>query len=184
VARKQTPAPESRFIGGGAFFILLLSAPVIIVYVISGWWWLVFFLLPLLLYLLHKVYGLLLLMFALFLWRSSPIRAVLVYSDSPNWKEYIESEWLPRLGEQVVILNWSQRNNWQRSLPVLLFHYFCLNEDTNFNPSLILLRGIKYPHVYRYFYAFRDAKHGHPQALKRLETHMYRELGHCCRAEP
>src|SRR5207249_2405604 len=40
---------------------------------------------------------------------------LLVYSDSPNWKTYIESKILPRLGSGVVTLNWSQRKEWRRS---------------------------------------------------------------------
>src|SRR5688572_20401113 len=35
-----------------------------------------------------------------------------VYSDSPNWKDYIESKILPRIRSHVVVLNWSERKKW------------------------------------------------------------------------
>ena len=36
-----------------------------------------------------------------------------VYSDSSNWKEYIEANILPRIEAHSIILNWSKRREWQ-----------------------------------------------------------------------
>jgi hypothetical protein len=35
-----------------------------------------------------------------------------VYSNSPNWREYIESNILPRIDGHAVTLNWSERKKW------------------------------------------------------------------------
>ena len=35
-----------------------------------------------------------------------------VYSDSSNWKDYIETNILPRIEAHSVILNWSKRREW------------------------------------------------------------------------
>jgi hypothetical protein len=40
-------------------------------------------------------------------------RTIFVYSDSPNWKEYIDRVILPRLPENSVVLNWSYRGQRQ-----------------------------------------------------------------------
>jgi hypothetical protein len=41
-----------------------------------------------------------------------------VYSDSPNWKAYVESNLLPRVEEHAVTLNWSRRREWERTHPL------------------------------------------------------------------
>jgi hypothetical protein len=116
-------------------------------------------------------------------WRGTRVRGILVYSDSPNWRDYVEKNWIPELKDRVVVLNWSERKSWPRSLPVRLFNFFCLENwfivvgpGTNFNPALVLLRGLRHPFVYRYYYAFRDAKHGNMEALRKLETHMFAQF--------
>jgi hypothetical protein len=143
---KVTPPPESRFFGGGAIVVGIASAPFLAWYLISGWWWTLLLLLPLVLYLAYTLYGLLLLIAAWFRWHGSPIRGLLILSESPNWKDYIEEHWVPRLRDGVVILNWSERKTWSRSLPNRLFYHFCCvwSENRNFNPAVILFRGLKY----------------------------------------
>ncbi len=169
--RKRTPPAESRFVSWGAVCVSVLALPFIVCY-LAGWWWGVVFLLPAILYVLYKIYGLLLLLAAWWRWRDSPVVGILVLSDSPIWKDHIDREWITRLSDRVVILNWSERRSWTRSLPVCLFNYFCARQE-NFNPALILLRGIRHPYVYRYYYAFHDAKHGHPEVLQSLEADMF-----------
>ncbi|MHC4676413.1 MAG: hypothetical protein ACYTBZ_28325, partial [Planctomycetota bacterium] len=48
-------------------------------------------------------------------WASQGKRILLVYSESPNWQTYIEENWLPRLQDHVVILNWSDRKEWEKN---------------------------------------------------------------------
>ncbi|UCD30577.1 MAG: hypothetical protein JSV03_08960 [Planctomycetota bacterium] len=187
MSRKHTPSPEARFFGVGGIIVCVFSAPFIVLYFTLGSWWMLIALLPLCLYIWHTLYGLLLLIAARWRWHSSSVQAVLITSDSPNWKNYIEKEWLPRLKDKVIILNWSQRKSWPRSLETRLFNYFCLTEhqillfivgekNQNFNPALILLRGLHYPYVYRFYHAFLDAKHGRTEVLQKLESHMYAQF--------
>src|SRR5215210_5333237 len=37
-------------------------------------------------------------------WRGKDARAVLIYSDSPIWKSYIESRWLPAAGDRLDLI--------------------------------------------------------------------------------
>ncbi len=103
------------------------------------------------------------------------IFGVLVTSDSPNWKQHIESRWIPRFGDSVVILNWSEHKRWRLSVYTLIFRRF-VGAEHNYCPSIVLLNGLKQPLVFRFFYAFRDAKHGNRSALEELEERLFSEL--------
>jgi hypothetical protein len=92
------------------------------------------------------------------------------------WQDHIAREWLPRLDPVSVRLNWSERNQWPDTLEVRLFRRFCLAEH-NFNPAVLVVRGLRAPLVFRFYYAFHEAKHGNPQYLKELETELFRVLG-------
>ena len=102
-------------------------------------------------------------------------RGVLVYSDSPHWREYIETGWLPHCAGKVTVLNWSRRKQWKTSPAVLVFQHFCGTQD--FNPSVVLFRGPRRPLVFRFYYAFRDARHGKRGPLEGLERRLFEELG-------
>ena len=53
----------------------------------------------------YFAYRLLLRLFVELTWLSRGRRILLVYSRSPVWQPYIESNWLPRLNEQAIVLN-------------------------------------------------------------------------------
>jgi len=122
-----------------------------------------------------------------FLARTSPAlgskRGVLVLSDSPVWRPYIEREWLPRLSAHLAVINWSERAAWEETVPVRLWRHFCGHAKggsgfhREFNPAVILLRGLRAPLVYRFYLGFRRAQRGDPEGLARLEEHLFRELG-------
>ncbi len=107
------------------------------------------------------------------LWVTRGKRVLLIYSRSPVWQEYIESTWLPRLGDHAIVLNWSDRARWQsfRSLAALVFRAWA--PSTGFNPMAILFPG--FPHTQRigFFYAFRDWKHGNAVALRTAEAQLF-----------
>ena len=126
------------------------------------------------------------------------IRGILVYSNSPNWKDYIEREWLPRLDGRLFVLNWSERNTWDRTSPLEAKMFRELG-DREFNPAAIVLRphdpgalfrswgrsirrldpiGILAPSsapadVVRFFKAFRDLKHGREHTLRAAERELW-----------
>ncbi len=134
------------------------------------------FLVPVVAITLHYLYGLALLAAAKASFARSGARGLLIYSNSPNWQSYIEENWILRYGHQLRVLNWSERASWKGSLEVRIFRHF-IGGYRNFNPAVLILRGLRQPVVFRFFYAFRDFKHDRPEALHRLETRLQRELG-------
>ena len=106
-------------------------------------------------------------------WRG--VRGLLVYSNSPTWQSYIEENWIPRLSSEIRLINWSERSRWRSSLAVRIFRHF-VGDHHDFNPSFILFQGLRAPVVFRFFYAFRDFKHGNEDALKHLEGRLFEEL--------
>jgi hypothetical protein len=104
------------------------------------------------------------------------ISCLVVYSDSPTWHARIQEGWLPTLGCRAATLNWSARATWPRSLEVRLFRRF-IDARTNYNPAVLVFRGLRRPTVFRFYYAFQQAKHGRTQYLDALEADLFRELG-------
>ena len=96
-------------------------------------------------------------------------RVLFVYSDSPNWKEYLEAKIVPKLPANTVVLNWSNRAQWQKfSLPVMLFR--CFAGEREFNPIGLVFDRFNVVEPYRFWQPFRDAKQGHSEALQLVET--------------
>ena len=96
-------------------------------------------------------------------------RVLFVYSDSPNWKEYVEANILPKLPANTVVLNWSNRAQWPRfSVPAMLFR--CFAGEREFNPIGLVFERFDIVDRYRFWQAFRDSKHGHSETLRLVET--------------
>ncbi|MEO8679198.1 MAG: hypothetical protein ABI665_09140 [Vicinamibacterales bacterium] len=98
---------------------------------------------------------------------------LLVYSNSPHWKDYIEQNWLPRFADRVVLLNWSERGAWKVEHPIeaALFHAFA--GEREFNPLAVVIpkRGSR-ARVVHFWLAFRDFKHGKEQKLRMAEREL------------
>lgn len=172
MTRKPIPSPEGRFVGFGGIAALLVAAPAFVGILFTGRWWVTVSAIPLVLYMLYSGYGILLLLLAWNRQRHDNIRGLLIYSNSPNWQAYVEEHWIPKLGNQVAVLNWSERATWPKSLDVRIFWYFG-HQDENFNPIVIGFRGLRYPLIFRFYHAFRDAKHGRAESLHDLEQEMF-----------
>lgn len=82
---------------------------------------------------------------------------------------------MPRLAGISATLNWSERSRWSRTLEVRLFRHFC-GESSNFNPAVVVFRGYREPLVFRFYYAFHEAKIGRTHYLEELETSMLEAL--------
>ena len=105
-------------------------------------------------------------------WNTRGIRLLYVYSNSPNWKEYIETTILPRLPEQRIILNWSERRFWGKfTLASMAFRHF--GGYREFNPVAIVFHPFRRVKVFRFFEAFKDKKHGKTETLKKLEADFF-----------
>ena len=126
-------------------------------------------------------------------------RGILVYSNSPNWQRYIEDHWIPRIGAQFVVLNWSDRATWpaKARFEARVFRRFA--GDREFNPIAIVflpraraarfrawLRGFRHGDalgmllpgttdtaVIRFFQAFKDFKHGKDHLLRTREAELF-----------
>ena len=110
----------------------------------------------------------------------SGARPVSVYSLSTQTarcgQSYIEGNILPRLPHGSVVLNWSERRRWRWwSLSAAVFHFF--GGSREFNPLAIVVRPLRWVRVFRFWRAFRDAKHGNRNALYPLETQFFSYLG-------
>ncbi len=121
------------------------------------------------------VYGVVLLAAVRRNWSPRGVRCLLVFSNSPVWQTHIETMWLPRFGHVAETLNWSERALWRPTLAVRVFRRFCRGAD--FNPAVIVFRGLRRPMVFRFFYAFHQVKAGRPQYLQRLESDLLAALG-------
>ena len=100
--------------------------------------------------------------------------ALAVYSASPVWQEYFETQVLPRLGSRAVVLNWSERKRWKPTLPVLLFRIF--GGHSAFNPMVIVFEPFCWPREFRFYDAFRAFKHGRPQEVETLRLELFARL--------
>ena len=109
-------------------------------------------------------------------WGTKGKLGILVYSDSPNWKQHVETEILSRVGHKLVALNWTHRARWRRSIEVRAFQHW--GGERDFNPLAILFLPRRPVLVLRFRPAFRDLKHGNPEPLRALEETLLRALGH------
>jgi hypothetical protein len=110
-------------------------------------------------------------------WYSRGKDILFVYSDSPVWHDYLEQQLLPRIQTRSVVLNWSQRRYWLHrwSLPSLLFRFFGGNEE--FNPLVVYFPPLRRHRTFRFWQAFKDYKHGHPESLRGIEVELFNRLG-------
>ena len=145
----------------------------------SGWWtWAVLaapVAIGVVMVAVEKLRGLVLLNRSRLQLEARGIRFILIHSQSPNWETHIRNRWLPRLGSAAVLINWSDRAGWKPTLEVRLFKHF-VSAERNFNPAVIVLRGLKRPLVYRFYYAFHYAKAGRTEYLQKLESEMLSHL--------
>jgi hypothetical protein len=94
-----------------------------------------------------------------------------VYSNSPNSQEYIEQRLLPKLGERAVVLNWSQRGQRKRTLPLLTFRL--LGGSRQQIPAALVFRPFRPARWFCFREPLRQFKQGMPEALARLEGEMF-----------
>jgi hypothetical protein len=99
-----------------------------------------------------------------------------VYSDSPNWKPYIETNILPKVQEHATILNWSERSIWDnKSWAVRTFKHW--GGQVDFNPVAIVFCNLLKVKVFRFYQPFLEYKHGKVNSLQTVETQLF-ELVH------
>lgn len=120
---------------------------------------------------LYLVAGMLLHVAAWCVWCTGGRNVLLVYSNSPIWQSYVEEQLLPRLGHRVVVLNWSQRREWRRTLSVAAFRFF--GGSREYNPMAVVFRPFRLARCFRFYKPFREFKHGKPEAVEELTDQLF-----------
>jgi hypothetical protein len=87
-------------------------------------------------------------------WCSRGRYVLVVYSDSPIWQEYFEQNVLPAVGSRGVVLNWSDRKQWE------------------FNPLAIVFQPLAWPRRFRFYSPFKAFKHGRPQEVEEMRRQL------------
>ncbi len=98
-----------------------------------------------------------------------------VSSDSPIWKEYMQTEIHPMVASRAVELNWSDRSRWPRwSFRVRVFR--TVKPGRDFNPMVVLFRPFRRPRTFRFLPAFQEWKRGNRASLENLREDLMRAL--------
>lgn len=97
-----------------------------------------------------------------------------VYSNSPNWHDYIEERILPHIKDCSIILNWSERKKWSPGLATKVFKYYGGYSD--FNPMAVVFQPFKKTRVFPFYQPFREHKHGNPEALEKMEREFFESI--------
>ena len=94
---------------------------------------------------------------------------LLVYTDSPHWKDYIEGNWVQRWPDRVVTLNRSRP--WSHTQPEAVL-WLRLKGFVEHTPMAIIVPQRGAVRVVRFFKAFRDFKHGNAVPLHMAEDEV------------
>ena len=108
------------------------------------------------------------------IWNTRGINTLYVYSNSPHWEKYVEQNILPRLPRKSIVLNWSERKKWKRTLSTLAFRHFGGYRD--FNPMALVFLPFHCVKIFRFHQAFKDFKHGRDEPLKKMEAEFFSVL--------
>ena len=98
---------------------------------------------------------------------------LLVYTDSPHWKDYSETNWVGRWSDRVVILNRSRP--WSRIEPQAAL-WLRLKGFVEHTPLAIIVPQQGPVRIVRFFKAFRDFKHGDAAPLHAAESELVEAL--------
>jgi hypothetical protein len=104
-------------------------------------------------------------------WCARGRNILLVYSNSPIWKDRVEQHILPRIEDHAVVVNWSERARWRRTLAVHAFRHF--GGSREFNPMAIVFRPFRLARTFRFYEPFREFKHGKPEAVAKMESDLF-----------
>ncbi|MDF1591268.1 MAG: hypothetical protein P1P89_07115 [Desulfobacterales bacterium] len=96
-----------------------------------------------------------------------------VYSDSSNWKVYIETNILPRIEAHAIILNWSKRREWgsRWQFETNLFDQWA--GPGEFVPVAILLSPIGKTITFRLWQLSGNSKHGKFKVSREAEQALF-----------
>jgi hypothetical protein len=105
-------------------------------------------------------------------WGSQGKNILFVYSESPNWKDYIEREIIPKLSPYGVYLNYSRCAEWKHKNPLEAKIWKQWSGAREFNPMAIVIPDRGKVKTVRFYQAFRDYKHGKDNLLRQKEAEL------------
>jgi hypothetical protein len=127
-------------------------------------------------WLMRSFWGLLLNVAVWLTWIPKGKRMLLINSNSPVGGKHFHREMVAPLQDEAAVLNWSERKQWLRwRRAVQCFRHF--RGETCFNPMVIVFRPWRRPKIFRFYEAYRDAKHGHMSELHGMQDELFRFLG-------
>ena len=167
---------KERLKAGLSTILLIILIPLILVILLLHCIW-------------HFICGLWLKLLVKKHWYPQGKNMLFVYSNSPNWKEYIEENLLSKISKNAVIINWSERSEWdwtKKPLELRVFRHWtgvysyiqmsCGKkrwDGREFNPLAITFVPWWRVEVFRFWQAFKDYKHGKDKHLKELESRLF-----------
>ena len=103
-------------------------------------------------------------------------KVLFVYSDSSNWKDYIETNILPRIEAHSIILNWSKRREWgpRMQLEAKLFDQWA--GPGEFVPVAILFSPTGKARTFRLWQLSKNPKHGKFRVSRETEQAFFETL--------
>ena len=99
---------------------------------------------------------------------------LVVYTDSPHWKEYIETRWLPRWGDRAIAFD---RSRPWREDQVEARLWRAVAGPMEHTPVVIVVPPRGKVQIVRFWLAFRDYKHGKEKRLREAEAQLATILG-------
>lgn len=102
-------------------------------------------------------------------------RVILVYSDSPKWKSQIETQIIPGLPQNTLILNISKPSpSLSGTFDYRQYTYWAGSKE--YCPVVILRRPFRKPLLFRFYKAFRKASGGDSAELQVLLQNLQSAL--------
>jgi hypothetical protein len=99
-------------------------------------------------------------------WYKSRKCALVVTSESTIWKDDFGKNVVDKYVDNVLVLNWSDRKRWRFSLSRSAFRHF--GGDREFVPLVIYFKPFHRNKYFRFYSAYKEWKHGKPEALELL----------------
>lgn len=106
-------------------------------------------------------------------WQREGKSILFVYSESPNWQDYIEHAILPKLSPHAISLNYSRRAEWKKNKPLEAKIWEHWAGKREFNPIAIMLPDRGKVKTIPFYQAFRDLKHGKDHLLRQKEEELF-----------
>ena len=153
-------AQEKRFPQWLGIALLVLFLPVVLVFLLG-----------------YLAYGLLLHLVVWLWWLPRGKSVLVVTSDSPVWAQYMADRVVSALGQEAIVLNWSERSRWPKlpSVQVMAFRYF--GRGREFNPLVVVFRPLRLARTFRFWKPFREYKHGSSEGVEALTERVLQYSG-------